>query len=37
MSYDIVVQEHKGQIRVDSEPGEYAEFTIIIPKNSGNS
>lgn len=32
MSYDIVVQQHKGQIRVESEPGEYAEFIIRIPK-----
>jgi signal transduction histidine kinase len=37
MSYEIVVQEHKGQIRVDSEPGEFAEFTLVIPKDTGNS
>ncbi|MCU1259342.1 MAG: putative ATPase [Bryobacterales bacterium] len=32
MSYEIVVQEHGGQIRVESEPGEYAEFIIILPR-----
>jgi len=33
LSFDIVVQEHKGEMRADSKIGEYAEFTIIIPKN----
>ncbi len=33
LSYDIVVNEHKGEIKVDSVEGEFAEFTIIIPKN----
>lgn len=33
LSYDIVVQEHKGEIRVESEKGEYAEFIVTIPKN----
>jgi signal transduction histidine kinase len=32
MSYDIVVQQHKGQLRVESELGQYAEFIITIPK-----
>jgi signal transduction histidine kinase len=31
ISYDIVVQEHKGDIKVDSKEGEYAEFTITLP------
>jgi signal transduction histidine kinase len=34
MSYEIIVRGHNGQIRVDSEPGEYAEFTLVIPKDS---
>ncbi|HBG54621.1 MAG TPA: hypothetical protein DDW70_10515, partial [Rikenellaceae bacterium] len=31
LSYDIVVQVHGGQIQVESEPGEYAEFIVKIP------
>jgi len=33
LSYDIIVQEHKGELKVNSEPGEFSEFIIIIPKN----
>ncbi|MFA7418369.1 MAG: cache domain-containing protein [Melioribacteraceae bacterium] len=33
LSYDIIVQEHKGELKVNSEVGEYAEFIITIPKN----
>jgi signal transduction histidine kinase/HAMP domain-containing protein len=33
LSYDIIVQEHKGDLKVNSEPGEFAEFIITIPKN----
>ena len=32
--YDIIVQQHKGEIRVASEPEQYAEFIITIPKVS---
>jgi signal transduction histidine kinase len=32
LSYDIVTQEHKGEIRVDSKEGEYTEFVITIPR-----
>jgi signal transduction histidine kinase len=32
LSYDIVVHEHKGEMKVDSVTGEYAEFTIVIPR-----
>ncbi|MFP2926873.1 sensor histidine kinase [Pyxidicoccus sp. 3LG] len=31
-----IVQEHQGEIRVESEPGEYAEFIITLP-SSGSS
>src|SRR5262249_29411854 len=31
MSYEIVVQQHGGQIRVESEHGEFAEFIITLP------
>ncbi len=33
LSYDIVVQEHRGEMKVDTQEGEFAEFTIIIPTN----
>ncbi|MEA5006787.1 MAG: cache domain-containing protein [Rikenellaceae bacterium] len=32
LSFDIIVQEHKGEMRVDSKEGEFSEFVIIIPK-----
>src|SRR5262249_29888570 len=32
MSFEIVVQQHRGEIRVESEPGEFAEFVITLPK-----
>jgi signal transduction histidine kinase len=32
LSFDIVVQEHQGQMNVNSTIGEYAEFVIVIPK-----
>lgn len=32
LSYDIIVEEHKGEIRVDTREGEYAEFIILLPK-----
>jgi signal transduction histidine kinase len=33
LSFDIIVQEHHGEMKVDSKEGEYAEFVIVIPKN----
>jgi ligand-binding sensor domain-containing protein/signal transduction histidine kinase len=36
LSYDIITQEHKGEIRVDSEEGQYTEFVITIPRHAGN-
>ncbi len=32
ISYEIVVQEHRGEMRVDSIEGEFTEFTIVIPR-----
>jgi hypothetical protein len=31
-SYDIVVQMHKGSLRVESKEGRYAEFIVTLPK-----
>jgi signal transduction histidine kinase len=33
ISYEIVVNEHRGEIRVDSIEGEFTEFTILIPRS----
>jgi signal transduction histidine kinase len=32
ISYDIVVQQHHGEIRVETAVGEFAEFSVILPK-----
>lgn len=32
MSYEIVVQQHGGDLRVESVPGEYAEFIVTLPQ-----
>jgi signal transduction histidine kinase len=33
MSHDIVVKQHGGRIDVETEPGEFTEFTILLPRN----
>src|SRR6516162_9848934 len=33
ISWDIVTQQHGGIIAVDSQPGEFTEFTIRLPRN----
>jgi len=35
ISYDIVTQEHGGTISVDSQVGEFTEFTIRLPRAYG--
>ncbi|HEY9633204.1 MAG TPA: AAA family ATPase [Coleofasciculaceae cyanobacterium] len=32
ISHDIIAQEHQGVIKVKTEAGKYAEFTIVLPK-----
>lgn len=34
MSHDIVVKQHGGTIEVATEPGEFTEFTIVLPRKS---
>jgi signal transduction histidine kinase len=37
ISWDIVTQQHGGSIEVDSQPGEFTEFTIRLPRNGASS
>ncbi len=39
LSYDIVVKQHSGLIEVDTEPGEFTEIKVILPRQetSGNT
>jgi len=34
LSYDIVVKQHGGSIEVDTQPGEFAEFKVILPRTA---
>jgi signal transduction histidine kinase len=33
ISWDIVTQQHGGTLAVDSEPGQFTEFTVRLPRN----
>jgi GAF domain-containing protein len=32
LSYDIVVKQHAGSIEVETEPGEFTEFRVVLPR-----
>ena len=32
MSHDIIVKQHGGSIEVETQPGQFTEFTIILPR-----
>ena len=32
LSYDIIVKQHNGSIEVDTKPGEFTEFRIVLPR-----
>jgi len=34
ISHDIVVKQHAGSITVDTEPGEFTEFRIVLPRKA---
>jgi two-component system, NtrC family, sensor kinase len=34
LSHDIVVKQHRGSIEVDTAPGEYTEFRIVLPRSA---
>lgn len=36
ISYDIIVQEHRGDIKVESEPEKFTEFIITLPVNASD-
>src|SRR5467141_1915568 len=37
LSYDIVVKQHGGSIEVDTQPGEFTEFKVILPRMAAAS
>ena len=37
LSYDIVVKQHAGSIEVDTQPGEFTEFRVILPRRAAPS
>ena len=36
LSYDIIVKQHGGSIEVDTQPGEFTEFKIVLPRSAAS-
>jgi two-component system, NtrC family, sensor kinase len=36
ISYDIIVKQHAGSIEVDTQPGEFTEIRIILPRSAAH-
>jgi two-component system, NtrC family, sensor kinase len=34
LSHDIIVKQHAGSIAVDTQPGEFTEFRIVLPRKA---
>jgi signal transduction histidine kinase len=37
LSYDIVVKQHAGLIEVDTTPGEFTEFRVVLPRTAASA
>jgi two-component system NtrC family sensor kinase len=37
MSHDIIVKQHGGRIAVDTQPGQFTEFTIVLPRATSSA
>jgi two-component system NtrC family sensor kinase len=37
MSHDIIVKQHGGRIEVETEPGQFTEFRIVLPRTSSGA
>ena len=37
ISHDIIVKQHGGSIEVDTQPGEFTEFRIVLPRAAASA